>query len=221
MCVLLWIFRVTSPANYFLSELAYSAASELTDCKPLSLYVITLGDSNVYVDNASTNMCPNTVQEQESSAVNVHHKNVKASCSDCTLSESCDCCTESNKSRETFLDDKRHVINDSTVAASEFVDVNIAVHRLSTMLVQDCKPECFILDIDLDFFSTINPFLSLYTARQYQLLSELYAYTPPPDGSVEVCLVVILPVSCEWFHLPVFHLSQNVLRITTFSNRGN
>lgn len=42
-----------------------------------------------------------------------------------------------------------------------------------------------ILDIDLDFFSTKNPFLEVYTDRQYQLLKKLYEFTKPKDSSHE------------------------------------
>ena len=186
---------MTSSANYFLSELAYSAANELRDCKPLSLHVMTLGDdSSVHIDSASMNMCPSTVQEP--SPVNMHCMNVKANHS---LSESCAGHIESNKCRETLLGDERYSASDSAVAANKFVDVHVAVQRLSKILTQDCKSDCFILDIDLDFFSTVNPFLSLYTAQQYQLLSELYAYTPPPDSSIEVCLLLFF---AHWYFIP-------------------
>jgi hypothetical protein len=36
-----------------------------------------------------------------------------------------------------------------------------------------------ILDIDLDFFSTANPFRAMYSAKQYDLINKLYKYTPP------------------------------------------
>ncbi|XP_071481917.1 UPF0489 protein C5orf22 homolog [Diadema antillarum] len=42
----------------------------------------------------------------------------------------------------------------------------------------------FILDIDLDFFSTKNPFRELYTKEQYQLLEELYQFNAPQDDSL-------------------------------------
>ena len=47
----------------------------------------------------------------------------------------------------------------------------------------------FILDIDLDFFSTADPFRSQLTKRQYDLLKALYSYMPPEDRShkVSVC----------------------------------
>jgi len=70
------------------------------------------------------------------------------------------------------------------------VDVELAMERLAAMLAPDSKPACFILDIDLDFFSTANPFLSSLTAEQFRLLSELYAYTAPLDRSFEVWFIV-------------------------------
>ncbi|XP_072171848.1 UPF0489 protein C5orf22 homolog [Diadema setosum] len=42
----------------------------------------------------------------------------------------------------------------------------------------------FILDIDLDFFSTKNPFRELYTKEQYRLLEELYQFNAPHDDSL-------------------------------------
>ncbi|XP_054761643.2 UPF0489 protein C5orf22 homolog [Lytechinus pictus] len=42
----------------------------------------------------------------------------------------------------------------------------------------------FILDIDLDFFSTRNPFKQMYTKEQYNLMDELYRFATPTDESV-------------------------------------
>lgn len=43
-----------------------------------------------------------------------------------------------------------------------------------------------ILDIDLDFFSTRNPFKLMYSEEQYALLKQLYAYVPPDCKTEEV-----------------------------------
>ena len=41
----------------------------------------------------------------------------------------------------------------------------------------------FILDFDLDFFSTLNPFVSLYSeAGLYDRLRELYTFSPVPSN---------------------------------------
>ena len=197
-----FVFRVTSAENYFLSELAYSSESDLTNCKPLSLHVMTLGDKNACVHNATTQRYEHKILStaHQSSAVNMHHVNKKPRCCDCVLPRSCECCIVKDRSNKMPLSDQHCLVSDTdsnTKAASEFVDVESAVHRLSKMLAQPSKSDCFILDIDLDFFSTVNPFLSLLTKQQYQLLLELYAYRPPLDRSAEVCLIIIL---CKYYH---------------------
>jgi len=174
------IFRVTSPENYFLSELSYTAESKLTDCKPLSLHVMALGDRSLCIDNIPSEFdSRSTVQGL--STVNVLHEIMKAKK-----------CTAGGRSCEISADNKDCLSNDSDVATEaenklKFSDVDVAVKRLSKMLSSDLNTECFILDIDLDFFSTTNPFLSSLSSQQYQLLTELYAYTPPSDSSNEVC----------------------------------
>ena len=41
-----------------------------------------------------------------------------------------------------------------------------------------------ILDIDLDFYSTRNPFLSLYSeVNLYQMLKQLYTFEAIPSGN--------------------------------------
>merc|ERR1712029_436443 len=52
----------------------------------------------------------------------------------------------------------------------------------------------FILDFDLDFFSTLNPFVSLYSeAGLYQKLKDLYSINPVPhnlETSVKIKLAL-------------------------------
>lgn len=48
------------------------------------------------------------------------------------------------------------------------------------------ETDMYILDVDLDFFSTNNPFLTLYSkAALYEHLKTLYKYEPPQSSSVE------------------------------------
>ena len=45
----------------------------------------------------------------------------------------------------------------------------------------------FILDIDLDFYSTLNPFVSLYReANLYPQLRDLYTFQPVPKDLGEL-----------------------------------
>jgi hypothetical protein len=47
----------------------------------------------------------------------------------------------------------------------------------------------YVLDIDLDFFSTMNPFREMYGMKQYQILSELYKFEKSASLSEEVNMV--------------------------------
>ena len=50
-------------------------------------------------------------------------------------------------------------------------------------LPTDCERQ-FILDIDLDFFSTQDPFNKQLSSEQYNLLKELYKFTPPKENAL-------------------------------------
>ena len=53
--------------------------------------------------------------------------------------------------------------------------------QLLTVKEQLDEVNHFILDIDLDFFSTLNPFVNLYNeANLYSQLKELYTFKPVP-----------------------------------------
>ena len=56
-----------------------------------------------------------------------------------------------------------------------------------------------ILDIDLDFYSTRNPFLSLYSEiNLYDILKQIYSYTPiPNDLSGNERLAFAVNSSCQ------------------------
>ncbi|OWF34732.1 UPF0489 protein C5orf22-like [Mizuhopecten yessoensis] len=53
---------------------------------------------------------------------------------------------------------------------------------------KDCH---IVLDIDLDFFSTKNPFREMYSPRQFQLLQDLYVYNKPADDSDEAITMCV------------------------------
>ncbi|XP_061196362.1 UPF0489 protein C5orf22 homolog [Saccostrea echinata] len=58
-------------------------------------------------------------------------------------------------------------------------------------LLQEFPDSPLILDIDLDFYSTKNPFLEVYTPSQYKILKELYSFQTPLSTSDEVCVEVL------------------------------
>ena len=57
-----------------------------------------------------------------------------------------------------------------------------------TSILHGEHPSSYILDIDLDFFSTGNPFVDMYTKEEYSCIQKLYAYKRPDDDSLEVAL---------------------------------
>ena len=58
--------------------------------------------------------------------------------------------------------------------------------QLLCVTEQIAEVEHWILDIDLDFYSTLNPFVSLYgEARLYEQLRALYTCQPVPPASME------------------------------------
>lgn len=62
------------------------------------------------------------------------------------------------------------------------------VRNILEKYVDKCTP--YILDIDLDFFSTNNPFESVFSkASMYSKLKHIYKYDPPKSKSLEDILV--------------------------------
>ncbi|XP_059622436.1 UPF0489 protein C5orf22 homolog [Phlebotomus argentipes] len=56
--------------------------------------------------------------------------------------------------------------------------IELHVGTVEEILCGDVRPENFILDIDLDYFSTHNPFLNLHSeVNLYERLREIYSYT--------------------------------------------
>lgn len=65
-----------------------------------------------------------------------------------------------------------------------FTNTEETVNKLSELL----SSRSVILDIDLDYFSTTNPFLELYSSEQLRLLAELYFFkeqTTPEKSAAE------------------------------------
>jgi len=68
-------------------------------------------------------------------------------------------------------------LEESPESQTEFKD------QLMRVQEQIAEVDHFILDIDLDFFSTLNPFVTLYSeAGLYQKLKDLYTFNPVPQN---------------------------------------
>jgi len=66
-------------------------------------------------------------------------------------------------------------------------DLETFSEHLREAIPSDQQGAYFVLDIDLDFFSTKNPFVDMFPrAELYKRLEPLYAYTPSgPDSSID------------------------------------
>ena len=88
--------------------------------------------------------------------------------------------------KEQTVKDKESQAGDSIPKSKKHNRNTVTFSKFQKLLAELGPTNSLLLDIDLDFFSTKNPFLEVYTDRQYQLLKKLYQFTKPKDSSHEV-----------------------------------
>ena len=95
-------------------------------------------------------------------------------------SSSCDVCSlDSPEKKKKHNEDNVNSLRKKSVLPS-------SVQEKFVNISEKLQGKQYILDIDLDFYSTKNPFQEIYTKEQFQLLSELYKYDKPESTSNEV-----------------------------------
>lgn len=129
-------FRVTCSETYFIEELLYADEETLENCKNLELIVFTLKPGLVKIKES--------IDLNELVAQSTVSKNPKE------LDEQDD----DSKIACTVMD------QESCKFSTNFPDIVSGSSPLLDKISQENK---FILDIDMDFFSTQNPFKLLYT----------------------------------------------------------
>lgn len=84
---------------------------------------------------------------------------------------------------------KKHVYYD-VLTLTEALDTTLSLSKKTfKKLSRDLKPLPFVLDIDLDFFSTQNPFLEVYSEKQRAMMREIYNFQPPKSRDVDSLLL--------------------------------
>ncbi|CAE1177156.1 UPF0489 protein C5orf22 homolog [Acanthosepion pharaonis] len=168
--------KLTCTENYFLSESLYVSEEQLINKKFVTLFTVT-----VEPQEWPTSPTLNSDSEDSDCSFNsssTNQEDQKSTTRSCPL---------------FFTEQKtpKNIPQQLDLNSSEN-QTTIKINKSSSPI--NFTPELFaelgptndlILDIDLDFFSTKNPFLEVYTDRQYQLLKKLYEFTKPKDSSHE------------------------------------
>ncbi|KAK3608077.1 hypothetical protein CHS0354_031064 [Potamilus streckersoni] len=97
--------------------------------------------------------------------------------------------TDCEETVDPFKSISDSVTND-TEAGSGSNAVTQTVEKFKNFM-ESLDGKHFILDIDLDFFSTKNPFKEMYSPQQYLTLKDLYHFNKPDgnsDEDVELCV---------------------------------
>lgn len=185
--ILSTFFRTTCKENYFVSETLYCPEEKLENKKKVKLTVLKI------VPNRWEQSCND--REPASSAkqgikVDIDKGTSLSTENDtCTSDQSENCnknrcdddnsgqhakrlCTEELKMKNSFS-------NNDIMTTSEILNKQLEILHKSF-----CDKN-FILDIDLDFFSTQNPFRVMYSDTIYGMLKDLYKFDKPKNLSDE------------------------------------
>ena len=176
-----------------MSELLYSPKDCLENCKQIMLQVNTLSP------NVDTHDMQADILRQLSRNNNAvcQSKNEKQTTD---VQETSNTINSENASKEDYDESSKH----AKIHCDAIEDCENGADEPSKKCVKitfDKQDECnteadkstlnlsdksIILDIDLDFFSTTNPFKEMYSEKQYNLLKELYYCKLPEEADDKV-----------------------------------
>jgi len=181
--------RVSCPENYFLGELLYTTEDELLNAKPCTLYVATLGQDwksdqpvSVIADKNSagqytTKSLDELIQNETGDSCKSVDCSNKSAMMEFQSSESGDSSETKHSEGCSKISTQMLRNSDDAVTTSDMDKKTIkALKELVCSL-----NSVYILDFDLDFFSTRDPFQEIYSEKQYSLLRLLYEFHEPPD----------------------------------------
>ncbi len=184
--------RVSCTENYFVGELLYSAEKELDNAKPCSLHVVQIqpcdtcehGEGLVQLCSETEN-CSADERKKLDSQKSTKRQKVDDTHIDQPLKPS-SLAEDNEKASEQMTACDNNPYDKEAVSACV---PNISIHSHLPDNIRVHSP--FILDIDLDFFSTRDPFKETYTEQQYKILRELYRFELPSTSStkdIETCV---------------------------------
>ena len=161
--------RVSSTASYFLSELLYTPKDDMFRKKRLTLQVATVEALEQVVSATHGHLDTSNLEKIVHSGEYI----------------------EGDDSRHTH---KRKLLSPETNSKQSKFDAKVegqTRNELSNTSACDVQKVLkdkgqFVLDIDLDFFSTRNPFREMYSEKQYDLLRKIYQCAKPDCQNQEV-----------------------------------
>ncbi len=152
--------RLTSTESYFISELLYTKKDKLENCKALALQVYTLTESKTAEDHGIK--LPGEVDilkpgnSEKAPGGGVQEK------------------SNVTTNGHGEIPCKKAKPNGEKKGLEKFGSEKGSLSQVEVL-------PSFILDIDLDFFSTTNPFRDMYSGRQYSILKQLYHCKIPEE----------------------------------------
>ncbi|XP_078367298.1 UPF0489 protein C5orf22-like [Oculina patagonica] len=148
--------RVTCCETYFIEELLYADEESLENCRDLEFIVCTLKPELIKQTDKS-------IGQDESVARAINNES----------STNLDARKEDSKTVSNVKEQERCNVKTNLLSISES----------SLLLDMISQENNFILDIDMDFFSTQNPFKLLYTEEEFKSLTDIYRFEEPLSTS--------------------------------------
>nr|XP_022343654.1 UPF0489 protein C5orf22 homolog [Crassostrea virginica] len=212
-CVSTGTLRCSCKESYFVSETLYRPESQLINKKKVQLIVFTL-KPNGWKDDVlgkKESVLKQSIkhkadgQTNDSDSVQRTEENDKRT--SVAFTGICKCEHNNVESKNTCCKCKRdkHGDQDSSRPCGSQLSPLSDLFRQSlkdiTKLLNDFSDRTLVLDIDLDFYSTKNPFIEVYTPSQYRILQELYCFQAPCSDTEEDIEACVLNREKELSHL--------------------
>uniref|UniRef100_K1R958 UPF0489 protein C5orf22-like protein n=1 Tax=Magallana gigas TaxID=29159 RepID=K1R958_MAGGI len=181
-CVTTGTLRCSCKESYFVSETLYRPESQLTNKKLVQLVVFTLRPNGWREESGLYKSAEDTQQEHKG---NVRKGNAKEAVNKGQINKSSKV-QEKLAGGETDSEQNKNNVDECVMGNSVNEKTN------NTCVKCGGLHGTVILDIDLDFYSTKNPFLEVFTPSQYKILQELYRFQAPTSNSdedIEACVV--------------------------------
>lgn len=149
--------------------------------------------------NFTPEVCPSKAENRTESNTVTQNKRVNFESKPCNFEDCSKKLKLSHEENVTFgkkeeTSENKESWTDDPLPKSKQIRNKVTFSKFQKLFAELGPTNDLILDIDLDFFSTKNPFLEVYTDRQYQLLKKLYEFTKPKDSSHEVSISVMVDI---------------------------